>query len=304
MNNKTNKPYIGYPYQQRLCEFLKQEKSKGITLEETAKALNLTRQTLTKYRDGENAPDVVILGRMADYFGVSTDYLLGRTETKTPNELVQASVTDLGISEISAQNIRTITRSGNNINILFESDEFKVIVEMLDKIKTISVGKRYYNERISAEFEEIHNTLFHKNLKLYSLFGSAIHCIEERHLRGDVTVNSDNPFDIKPEQGETGAGVAVNSDEIYNEKLWLTEYQLTEKIFKKLIQIIENDTTIDEHLFKNYDYKIGNQLDEQLDYHKGKDKIPNRMPPEDIKALEEFIKFYNEHYRKDGENNG
>lgn len=264
----------------------------------------ITRQSVGQWFIGATCPSLRTVPIIAKYFGVSTDYLLTETETKTPDEKIRAAVVNLGISEISVENIRAITQSGENVNILLERDEFKSIVELLNKIKTISVGKRYYNTRIRTEFEEIREALSQKNWNLHSFFFWTIRYIEERHLTGDITVNSDNPYDVKPEQDETEAVPAVNSDKVYDERIWLSEYQLTEKVFKKLIELIENDTTSDDHLFKNYDYKIGNKLDEELSYHNGKGEIPNRMPPEDIKALEEFIKFYNEHYRKDGENNG
>lgn len=269
-----------------------------------AEQMSIPYPTFVKYKGNKAECPISTIVKMAEYYGVSTDYLLGRVPNTTSDVNLLAVYEDIGLSPKSVENIRFIFQDGWNANILLERDEFKSIVELLNKIKTISVGKRYYNTRIRTEFKEIREALSQKNWKLHSLFFWAIQCIEECHLTGDITVNSDNPYDVKPEQDETGAVAAVNSDKVYDDRIWLSEYQLTEKVFKKLIELIENDTTSDDHLFKNYDYKIGNKLDEKLSYHNGEGEILNRMPPEDIKALEEFIKFFNKHYRKDGEDNG
>ena len=52
---------------------------KGQRQVDVARALNLSRQTYNFYENGKRDPDTATLVRMADYFGVSTDYLLGRT---------------------------------------------------------------------------------------------------------------------------------------------------------------------------------------------------------------------------------
>lgn len=50
---------------------------------EIAEALKVTRSAYSMYEIGERTPDDALLVRMADYFGVTTDYLLGRTQDPT-----------------------------------------------------------------------------------------------------------------------------------------------------------------------------------------------------------------------------
>lgn len=47
---------------------------------EVAAALNMTQQTYSRYECGERTPDAPNLCIIADYYGVSTDYLLGRVD--------------------------------------------------------------------------------------------------------------------------------------------------------------------------------------------------------------------------------
>ena len=51
---------------------------KEILQKELADKLNLTQQTISLYESGKRSPDYEILKRIADYFNVSTDYLLNR----------------------------------------------------------------------------------------------------------------------------------------------------------------------------------------------------------------------------------
>ncbi|HEF1899108.1 helix-turn-helix domain-containing protein [Bacillus cereus group sp. MYBK108-2] len=53
-------------------------KQKGITQKELAKSLQLSESTIGMYERNERQPDYNTLIRIADYFKVSTDFLLGR----------------------------------------------------------------------------------------------------------------------------------------------------------------------------------------------------------------------------------
>ena len=54
-------------------------KEKSLKQEEAAKLLNLSISSYCRYARGEREPDAPVLWRMADLFGVSIDYLLGRS---------------------------------------------------------------------------------------------------------------------------------------------------------------------------------------------------------------------------------
>ncbi len=54
----------------------------GFRLQDVATALGVSRQSVGYYMDGTNQPTIENLIRLADYFGVSTEYMLGRTESR------------------------------------------------------------------------------------------------------------------------------------------------------------------------------------------------------------------------------
>ena len=53
-------------------------KQKNITLQEMATDFNSSPQVLNNYENGKRQPDFDTLIKLADYFGVSVDYLIGR----------------------------------------------------------------------------------------------------------------------------------------------------------------------------------------------------------------------------------
>lgn len=52
--------------------------TQGLTQDELAKALEISRSAIGMYERGDREPDYETLETIADYFNVSIDYLLGR----------------------------------------------------------------------------------------------------------------------------------------------------------------------------------------------------------------------------------
>lgn len=50
-----------------------------MTQEQLSERLYMTRQTLSNYEIGKRIPDIYTVAEIADVFGVSVDYMLGRT---------------------------------------------------------------------------------------------------------------------------------------------------------------------------------------------------------------------------------
>ena len=63
-------------------------KEKGLGQKELASLLNLSVGTISNYENGVHAPDLNTLCRLAEFFHVTTDYLLGRTEYRCPPEIL------------------------------------------------------------------------------------------------------------------------------------------------------------------------------------------------------------------------
>lgn len=69
-------------------ERLKQLRTEaGLTQEDLAKKLNLSPSTISLYESNTREPNISTLIGVANYFGVSTDYLLGISELKTKSNI-------------------------------------------------------------------------------------------------------------------------------------------------------------------------------------------------------------------------
>ena len=55
-------------------------KEAGLSQTQLAQKLEITQRKLSYLESGQSEPDMETLCRMADFFDVTTDYLLGRTE--------------------------------------------------------------------------------------------------------------------------------------------------------------------------------------------------------------------------------
>lgn len=58
-------------------------KSKGISQMKLALDLNTSQNTISRYETGEREPGLDELIKIADYFNISIDYLLGRSNDPT-----------------------------------------------------------------------------------------------------------------------------------------------------------------------------------------------------------------------------
>jgi len=55
-------------------------KAKNLSQGEISKELNIVQRSYRRYESGETEPTLSTVIKLADFFGVSLDYLAGRTE--------------------------------------------------------------------------------------------------------------------------------------------------------------------------------------------------------------------------------
>ena len=86
-----------------ICDFgtvLKQlRKSHNLTQEELGSRIGLSKAVVSKYENGIGYPTFYMLIKISDYFGVTTDYLLGVAKSKT-----------IDVSSLNETQIETIQR--------------------------------------------------------------------------------------------------------------------------------------------------------------------------------------------------
>jgi transcriptional regulator with XRE-family HTH domain len=55
---------------------------KGLGVRQLAAELNIGNSSLSQYENCKRVPDIITARMFADYFGVTTDYLIGLTDEK------------------------------------------------------------------------------------------------------------------------------------------------------------------------------------------------------------------------------
>lgn len=77
---------------------------KGLTQEQTAKRVSVTRSTLSAYENGTRYPSYDVLVNLSYLFGVSTDYLLCKEERR--------------FLDVSGLNEQEVTAIANMVSLL------------------------------------------------------------------------------------------------------------------------------------------------------------------------------------------
>ena len=92
---------------------------KGISQEELASLMNVTRQAVSKWETGQTLPDCEKIIRLSEIFGVTTDYLLKGKETDPMDIYSQHN-----------------SKSGTDMS--------SEVTEILDNIHQMNTTKRYF----------------------------------------------------------------------------------------------------------------------------------------------------------------
>lgn len=78
-------------------------KNRGLSQSQLAEELGISKSAVSMYEQGNREPDFTVLKRIADFFEVETDYLLGRTFSPSGSPVTIAAhldTSDLTQSEL------------------------------------------------------------------------------------------------------------------------------------------------------------------------------------------------------------
>ena len=91
MNNEEGTMNTTTLNRERLIEC---RKALGITKQEAAKRMQMSQPAYLRYESGERTPSIHVIYFMANVLGTSVDYLIGKTDNKTPNTYLVDSNTE------------------------------------------------------------------------------------------------------------------------------------------------------------------------------------------------------------------
>lgn len=172
---------------------------KGLTQIQLAETTKIQRVTIAKYERGERAPSIDNLLAFVDYFGVSSDYLLGLSNIKSNNPDISSACDYTGLSEDAILSIKdTLSHADSiyevskesyirSINQLLMNDGFYHALYLLTLLKKASITAidreksepsvqlhksidDYYRKKISFENENVNNNCDFLKYKISSDF--------------------------------------------------------------------------------------------------------------------------------------
>ena len=132
------------------------ELSSGMTQQEIADGVGVSRQNIGQFLLGNNQPDITTLGKLADYFNVSTDYLLCRTDIKTADTTVQNICGYTGLNERAVSLLNEYNKNG--IGHLISVLNYLLSTVCTDELFEIRTDKSTLIESIVAYMTAALNT--------------------------------------------------------------------------------------------------------------------------------------------------
>ena len=158
---------------------------RGLKRQEVADALEISRASLEYYEKGQRKPDIEVAARIAKYYGVSTDYLVGVSAaqvTASENETLKTVCDYLGISEASAEQVSYLTSIGYNTNMdaILSSEIIEILTTSLDDYDKKSIEKaiaymtlseaktKKDKERLKEEYRQADDRLEFEGYKMWN----------------------------------------------------------------------------------------------------------------------------------------
>jgi len=154
------------PFAQRLSALIAEKKITHAALAQEIKELaksqptlaenfRISRQLISQYTKGETQPSVDKLCLIAEFFHVSTDYLLGRVDVSTTDTTLRQICERTGLSEKAINQLLKINSDYKDasyiLNQLLEHDDLR---EWLLRIHWHSSVKHYRNASLDYEILE------------------------------------------------------------------------------------------------------------------------------------------------------
>ena len=122
---------IGYDgaFATRLRELMKSTKA---TQQDVAAAAGTTRQAISQYADGSVQPNIEKLYKIADYFKVSADYLLGMSD------ITSSDIDDKAINQMLGLSQQTIDRLKSDMDLLYKVTKTTTPDEAISILKRLN----------------------------------------------------------------------------------------------------------------------------------------------------------------------
>ena len=118
----------------------------GLTIAKAAETFGVATRTYSSYELEEREPNLALLNKLADFYHVSTDYLLGRTPVKAMATLAEDEPTEEEIKQLEAQIIASYTQ----MSIETRRESIKILMQIVGDVFSDGIEDEDSTEEPSA----------------------------------------------------------------------------------------------------------------------------------------------------------
>ena len=116
-----------------------------------AKEIGIKKGSLSKYLNDQAEIGINGLCKIADYFGVTTDYLLGRSDAYTSEIDIQTTCATLGLDQYTVETIRDFNPEVKHIlSYLLAFEPFRQILWDMQELAGLHMAKKFLEEKASS----------------------------------------------------------------------------------------------------------------------------------------------------------
>lgn len=109
----------------------KLRKEKGVTLQQLANEIEVTKSTLSRYENGRREPKSHIVQKLASYFNCSTDYILANTDERHTAESIKKQYEDENVDVEELFERFNVQLNGQDL----DEKEWKAVIETLRNLR-------------------------------------------------------------------------------------------------------------------------------------------------------------------------
>ncbi len=132
---------------------------KGLNQSQLANVLGVSRGSISFYETGERVPDAEVLKKMAAFFGVTSDYLIGLTDVKSVDIQLQKICEYTGLNENSVCTLQSLQHCKDSkrvflyLNFLLGNFyRIKTIISSFRRVIIEKIGLKSLKECIYQKF--------------------------------------------------------------------------------------------------------------------------------------------------------
>ena len=122
-----------------------------------ADALGVKRQTVSYYTQGQSSPEWKNLAKIAEYFHVSTDYLLGLSDVQSVSLNVRELHDKIGLSEAAANELWTLGKHSPRriaaLSRIMEHQNFRGLLDAIAFCSRFGGWKTYFEQSVAIHGE-------------------------------------------------------------------------------------------------------------------------------------------------------